>query len=74
MLVIGGGVIALVENLISPWFARLARFRLPTPVMIISMFGGVLGIGPSGIVVGPLALRLAQEALAIAREERATGA
>ena len=74
MLVIGGGVIALVENLISPWFARLARFRLPTPVMIISMFGGVLGIGPSGILLGPLALRLAQEALEIAREERAIGA
>jgi len=44
------------------------------PILIVSMFGGVIGIGPSGIVLGPLVLRLAQEALEIAREERATGA
>jgi predicted PurR-regulated permease PerM len=73
LLAIGGGVIALVENLIQPLFARVGHLRLPTGIILLSMFGGVLGIGPSGIVLGPLFVRLAKESLQIAREAGAIG-
>jgi hypothetical protein len=34
---VGGGVIALIENLVSPFFARVAKFQLPTFLLVASM-------------------------------------
>jgi predicted PurR-regulated permease PerM len=73
MLALGGGVIALIENLVQPFFARIGRLRLPAPLILLSMFGATLGIGPSGILLGPLIVRLAKESLDIAREPGANG-
>ena len=73
LLVVGGGVIALIENLVSPFFARIAKFKLNTFLLVASMFGGTLAFGPAGLMLGPLVMRLAQEGLAIARDEGLIG-
>lgn len=70
MVVLGGAVIGAIEFLIGPSFAKLGRFRLPSPLILLGMFAGVLGLGADGIILGPLLLRLAQEALDCARDAR----
>ena len=42
----------------------------PAELVLVSMFGGVLGLGPAGLVLGPLAFRLAREGLDIWRDAR----
>ncbi|MBF5041662.1 AI-2E family transporter [Aggregicoccus sp. 17bor-14] len=71
LLAVGGGVIAVVENLIGPLFARLGRLRLDSGLLILGMFGGALGLGPAGLFLGPLVLRLGKEALECWREVHA---
>jgi predicted PurR-regulated permease PerM len=74
LLVVGGGVIGLVDNLLRPWFAHWGKLDLPSFVILLAMFGGLALIGAWGLVLGPLVVRLAVEGLRIAREERLTGA
>lgn len=71
VLVAGGGVISVIELFIGPSLARLGRLKLPSELVLVSMFGGALGLGPEGLVLGPLAFRLAQEGLTLWRETRA---
>jgi len=70
LLVIGGGVIAVIEFFIGPMFSRLGRMKLEPGLFLLAMFGGALGLGPGGLVLGPLVVRLAKEAAEIWREER----
>jgi predicted PurR-regulated permease PerM len=49
----GGIVIAGVDNLLYPILAG-GRLRMPTVPMFISIVGGVILFGASGIVLGPL--------------------
>ena len=70
LVFVGIVVIGAVEFLIGPGFARLGRFRLPSGLILISMFGGALGLGPAGLFFGPLIFRLAQEAISVARDAR----
>lgn len=63
-------VIGSVDNLARPWLARRAKLELPAWVIMVGMFGGISLVGPEGLLLGPIVLRLAKEALVIAREER----
>jgi predicted PurR-regulated permease PerM len=69
--VVGVAVIGTVDNLARPWLARRGQLQLPTWVVLFSMFGGVELIGGWGLLLGPLALRLAKEALLIRTSARA---
>jgi predicted PurR-regulated permease PerM len=40
-------------------------------VVLVAMFGGLLVLGPWGLVIAPLTVRLAKEALAIAASDSA---
>jgi predicted PurR-regulated permease PerM len=73
LLVIGGGVIGAIEFLIGPMFSKLGHLRLDPGLLLLAMFGGALGLGPGGLVLGPLILRLAKEAVDVWREERVAG-
>lgn len=66
----GAIVISLLDNLLRPILTRFGRLRLPALVVLVSMIGGVAAFGPWGALLGPLAVRMASEALAIARDER----
>ncbi|MFN2549024.1 MAG: AI-2E family transporter [Myxococcales bacterium] len=68
LLVIGGGVIAAIEFAIGPMFAKLGRLKLDGGLLLLSMFGGALGLGPGGLVLGPLVFRLAKESAQLWRE------
>ena len=70
LLIVGGGVIGAIEFFIGPALARVGRLKLPAELVLVSMFGGVLGLGPAGLVLGPLAFRLAREGLDIWRDAR----
>lgn len=70
MGVVGVAVIGSIDNIVRPILARRARLELPSYLIMVSMFGGIAVAGASGVVLGPLVLRLAKEALLMAREER----
>jgi len=44
--------------------------ELPAWLVLIAMFGGIELFGGFGIILGPLLVRLAKEALVISREVR----
>lgn len=68
LAVVGVFVIGSVDNLARPFLARRGQLALPSYVLLISMFGGVELIGGWGLVIGPLVVRLAKEAIAIRAE------
>jgi len=65
---VGVFVIGSVDNLARPFLARRGQLALPSYVLLIAMFGGVELIGGWGLVLGPLVVRLAKEAVAIRGE------
>ena len=65
VVVLGGAAIGLIDNFLRPALARYGRLELPMLVVVTSMLGGVVLIGPMGALLGPLVVRLCVEALAI---------
>ncbi len=61
--------IGTVDNLARPWLARRAELKLPGYLIMVAMFGGISLVGAQGLLLGPLLLRLAKEALVLAHEE-----
>jgi predicted PurR-regulated permease PerM len=73
LLIVGGVVIAAIEFLIGPMFSKLGRLKLEPGLLLLAMFGGALGLGAGGLVLGPLVMRLAKEAADIFGEQRVQG-
>jgi predicted PurR-regulated permease PerM len=69
--IVGVALIGTADNLVRPWLARRGKLELPTYVVLIAMFGGVELLGGWGLVLGPLVVRLAKEAIVIRSEARA---
>lgn len=67
LVAIGVFVVGTVDNLLRPLIAHRADAHLPTFVVMLGMFGGLATLGAWGVLLGPLALRLAMEALEIDR-------
>ncbi|MGE0868005.1 MAG: AI-2E family transporter [Kofleriaceae bacterium] len=65
LAVIGLAVISTIDNLVRPWLARRGQLQLPTYVVLVAMFGAIELIGAWGLLLGPLVVRLAKEALVI---------
>lgn len=70
MAVVGVAVIGSIDNILRPVLARRGRLELPSLLIMVAMFGGIALVGASGVVLGPLVVRLAKEALVIARAAR----
>jgi predicted PurR-regulated permease PerM len=66
-------VIGTVDNVARPFLARKGKLQLPTWIVLVAMFGGIELVGGWGIVLGPLAVRLGKEALAIRRDTATSG-
>jgi predicted PurR-regulated permease PerM len=65
LAIFGIAVIGTVDNLVRPYLARRGHLQLPTYIVLVSMFGGVEVFGGWGLLLGPLIVRLASEAIAI---------
>jgi predicted PurR-regulated permease PerM len=61
-------VVGTVDNVMRPWLSKRAHVGLSTTVVLIAIFGGMVTFGPWGLLLGPLVVRLAKEALEIARD------
>jgi predicted PurR-regulated permease PerM len=70
LAIVGVAVISTIDNLARPWLAHRGQLKLPTWIVLVSMFGGVELVGGWGLILGPLLVRLAKEALVISREAR----
>ncbi len=70
----GAVIIGSVDNVLKPILARRAKLKLPAILVFIASLSGIVALGPSGLLLGPLFVRLAIEALEIARELRLVGA
>lgn len=68
LAIVGIAVIGTVDNVARPYLAKRGQLQLPTWLVLIAMFGGIELIGGWGLLLGPLVLRLAKEALVISRE------
>jgi predicted PurR-regulated permease PerM len=73
MAAVGVLVIGLIDNFLRPMLSRHGSVRLPTLVLLVAMFGGLAVMGAWGLLLGPLLVRLAMEAVAIEREDRTAG-
>jgi len=68
LAVVGVAVVGTIDNLARPWLAQRGELKLPSWVVLVAMFGGVELLGGWGLVIGPLVVRLAKEALVIRGE------
>lgn len=69
---IGLGVISTIDNILRPWLSRVGHLRLPMIVVFVAMMAGLRLVGPSGILLGPIVVRLAVEAFSFAGEAKMT--
>jgi len=65
LAVCGVAVIGTIDNVARPFLTRRGHLQLPTYIVLVSMFAGVEMIGPWGLLVAPLAVRLARVALEV---------
>ena len=72
--VIGVVVVGSIDNVLRPILSRRGKLALPSILIMVSMFGGLALVGAAGVILGPLVLRLAKEAMVIAREARTADA
>ena len=73
LAVVGVLVIGTIDNILRPVLARWGRLDLPVSLQIFAVFGGFAIFGAWGFLIGPLLVRMAKEALDIARDEGLLG-
>ena len=71
LAVVGVVIVGSIDNVLRPILSRRGKLALPSILIMVGMFGGLALVGASGVILGPLVLRLAKEAMVIAREARA---
>jgi predicted PurR-regulated permease PerM len=68
LVVVALVVVGTVDNVMRPWLSKRAHVGLSATVVLIAIFGGMVTFGAWGLLLGPLVVRLAKEALEIARD------
>lgn len=64
-----GCVVSLVDNLMRPLLAKYGQLRLNGLLLFLAMLGGIAVFGASGLLLGPLLVRMAVEGMTMLREE-----
>jgi predicted PurR-regulated permease PerM len=73
LTVIATTIVGTIDNILRPIFARRGHLQLSTFILLLAMLGGFAVFGGWGLVLGPLAIRLSKEALAMIQEARMGG-
>jgi predicted PurR-regulated permease PerM len=60
---VGVFVVGTADNVLRPWLSKRAHVGMPTPLVLLAIFGGIAFFGGWGLLLGPLVVRLAMEAL-----------
>lgn len=68
LVAVGILVIGTIDNLVRPFFARYGALQLSSFTLFVAMLGGIAVFGTFGILLGPLLVRLAREALELRTE------
>lgn len=71
-LLIIGSAASLVDNLLRPLLSRYGKLKLHGLLLFAAMLGGIAVFGASGLLLGPLLVRLAIECLRMLREAKPT--
>jgi predicted PurR-regulated permease PerM len=71
MLLIGSAA-SVVDNLARPLLARYGKLHMNGLLLFVAMLGGAAFFGASGLLLGPLFVRLAVECLKMQRESYAS--
>jgi predicted PurR-regulated permease PerM len=69
LLAVGFLVVSQVDNILRPFFIG-ARAKLHEMAVFFSLLGGVLALGPVGIVAGPVVLTLLLGLVDVLRTQR----
>jgi predicted PurR-regulated permease PerM len=72
-VVVLGCIISVTDNFVRPLLSRHAHLDLHMFLLFSAMLGGIAVFGTWGLLLGPLFVRLAVEALRIGRERRELG-
>jgi predicted PurR-regulated permease PerM len=67
-----GCLVSIVDNVLRPLLAKFGQLRMHGLVLFVAMLGGIAVFGAGGLLLGPLFVRLAIEALAMLREASPT--
>jgi predicted PurR-regulated permease PerM len=59
-------VVSTIDNVLRPVLSRFGRMDMHVLVLLVAMVGGLVVLGPWGVVMGPLVVRLTIEAIRIA--------
>lgn len=70
MLLIGG-VVSTVDNVLRPLLMQYGNLRLNALLLFVAMLGGMAVFGFGGLLLGPLIVRLVTEGLTMLKEHRA---
>ena len=73
LVIAGVAVIGTIDNVVRPYLARRGHLQLPTFVVLVAMFSGGIAMGPWGLLIAPLVVRLAKEALSTLGDARTDG-
>lgn len=68
LVAIGAGIISTIDNVLRPVYAKMGSLRMPTFVLLVSIFGGIAAVGGWGVILGPLVVRLFMEAMKLRAE------
>jgi predicted PurR-regulated permease PerM len=68
MVVWGAGVVGTIDNVLRPLLAGKG-VRLPGVILFLGMFGGMITFGLVGLFLGPIALYMTRELVAILRRD-----
>jgi predicted PurR-regulated permease PerM len=63
-----GCIVSLADNFVRPALARFGHLELPSFVVLVAMLGGIAVFGGSGLLLGPLIVRLTTEGLNLLKE------
>lgn len=73
LALVGIFVVGTADNLLRPWLSKRAHVGMDTSLVLLAIFGGIAAFGGWGLLLGPLVVRLAMEAIAVVTERTGRG-